>query len=81
MTFHKPCETSFEVKNGRNVSKNLDYSEIFLKNRRKSLVESKLFCSFGADKHNSITNKLIVAKKNERNDEEISPMSSGSMTK
>ena len=28
MTFHKPCETSFEVKNGRNVSKNLDYSEI-----------------------------------------------------
>ena len=28
MTFHKPCETSYGAKNDRNVSKNLDYSEI-----------------------------------------------------
>ena len=37
--------------------------------------------TFAADKRNSITNKQIVARKNERNDNDNSPMSSGSKTK
>ena len=37
--------------------------------------------NFAADKHNSITNKLIVARRNERNDNDNGQMPSGSKTK
>ena len=37
--------------------------------------------TFAADKHNSITNKQKVAKKNERNDNDNGQMPSGSKTK
>jgi hypothetical protein len=35
---------------------------------------------FAADKHNSITNKQIVARKNERNDNDNGQIPSGSKT-
>ena len=37
--------------------------------------------NFAADKNNSITNKLIVARRNERNDNDNGQMPSGSKTK
>jgi hypothetical protein len=45
------------------------------------LVETNFLLTFAADNHNSITNKLIVAKKNERNDNDNGQMPSGSKTK
>ena len=52
-----------------------------MKNSGKRLEESKESCNFATDKHNSITKQKNCSKKNERNDEESSPMSSGSVTK
>jgi len=52
-----------------------------MKNSGKRLAESKESCNFATDKHNSITKQKNCSKKNERNDEEIGPMPSGSMTK
>jgi len=46
-----------------------------------NLVETHFLLTFAADNHNSITNKLIVAKKNERNDNDNGQMPSGSKTK
>ena len=42
------------------------------------LVIRKIMLNFAADKHNSITNKLIVARRNERNDNDNGQMPSGS---
>lgn len=50
-------------------------------NRCFFLVVRDFMLTFAADKHNSITNKRKVARKNERNDNDNGQMPSGSKTK